>query len=88
MDINGGAKVGLATVLGGGAGLVFGFFVGEILDVKRPGQMSLALAALGGLTGAMVGGTFVAPTPASPTTPALQPIASTAVTTPPTPATP
>lgn len=77
MDINGGAKVGLATVLGGGAGLVFGFFVGEILDVKRPGQMSLALAAIGGLTGAMVGGTFVAPTPASPTTPVLPAAAAT-----------
>jgi hypothetical protein len=44
--------------------------------------MSLALAALGGLTGAMVGGTFVAPNPVSPTTPQPVTLPTPAVTLP------
>ncbi len=77
MDINGGAKVGLAAVLGGGAGLIFGFFMGELIDFKRPGQMATAMTGVGALAGAIIAGTFVATTPASPTTPVLPAAAAT-----------
>jgi fluoride ion exporter CrcB/FEX len=63
MDVKAGTTVGFATVLGGAVGAILGFFVGEVVDFKRPGQMAMALTAVGALTGAFVSGSFVAPSP-------------------------
>jgi hypothetical protein len=63
MNLQAGANVGFATVVGGLGGLVFGAMITGLLDLKRPGEIMAGLGATGGLLGAVIGGTLIAPDP-------------------------
>ena len=65
MDVKSGATVGFITALGIAAGAGGGLLLGEIADVKRPGNLAVFLGVAGGLVGAFFGGTMVAPSPAA-----------------------
>jgi len=70
MDVKSGTTVGFVTVVGGLLGLGGGFLMAELFNLKNPDRVSVAVASLGALTGAFVGGTIVA-APAPATTAAL-----------------
>lgn len=65
MDVKSGATVGFITAVGVTAGAMAGLFVGDLADVKRPGNLAAFMALAGGLTAAFIGGTIVAATPAA-----------------------
>jgi hypothetical protein len=73
MDVKAGTTVGFATVVGGLGGAIAGFFLAEAFYLKHPDRISTAVAALGALTGAFVGGTIVAATPPASTTASTAP---------------
>jgi hypothetical protein len=66
MDVKAGTTVGFATVVGGLGGAIAGFFLAEAFYLKHPDRITAGVAALGALTGAFLGGTIVATTPAAP----------------------
>jgi hypothetical protein len=74
MDVKSGTTVGFITVVGGLGGAIVGFLAAETFNLKHPDRITQAVAALGALTGAFVGGTIVAaPAPMAPPAPAALP---------------